>query len=155
MGKSVSNLKSSFTNTQYKTNMALFKVPLIRRDLFFEDPFFSNVWEDFETLKKEIWSEHRSLLSDPDFWPRSWLSSFPSRRWFFPDNFLDEDFKLLPQLKDEILKVTDNDNKFEVSLDTHGFKPEDLQIKIKDNVINIEAKHEEKKSDDNSKSYVS
>jgi len=85
--------------------MALFKVPLIRRDLFFEDPFFSNVWEDFEALKKEIWSEHRSLLSDPDFWPRSRLiSSFPSRRWFFPDNFLDEDFKLLPQLKDEILK---------------------------------------------------
>merc|ERR1711963_1113332 len=153
MGKSVSNLKSSFTNTQYKTNMALFKVPLIRRDLFFEDPFFSNVWEDFETLKKEIWSEHRSLLSDSDFWPRSRLiPSFPSRRWFFPDNFL-EDFKLLPQLKDEILKVTDDDNKFEVSLDTHGFQPEDLQIK--DNVINIEAKHEEKKSDDNSKSYVS
>ena len=53
------------------------------------------------------------------------------------------------------ISVTDNESKFEVSLDTHGFKPEDLQIKIKDNVINIEAKHEEKKSDDNSKSYVS
>merc|ERR1711963_939422 len=150
MGKSVANLKSSFTNHTIQN-----KYGFIQRNLFFEDPFFSNVWEDFEALKKEIWSEHRSLLSDPDFWPRSRLSSFPSRRWFFPDNFLDEDFKLLPQLKDEILKVTDNDNKFEVSLDTHGFQPEDLQIKIKDNVINIEAKHEEKNSEDNSKSYVS
>ena len=51
--------------------------------------------------------------------------------------------------------VTDNDDKFEVSLDTHGFKPEDLQIKVKDNVINIEAQHEEKKSDTKSQSFVS
>ena len=40
-------------------------------------------------------------------------------------------------------------------MDTHGFKPEDLQIKVTDNVIHIEAKHEEKKSDDRSKSYAS
>jgi len=51
--------------------------------------------------------------------------------------------------------VTDNDDKFEVSLDTHGFKPEDLQIRVKDNVINIEAQHEEKKSDTKSQSFVS
>ena len=51
--------------------------------------------------------------------------------------------------------VTDTDDKFEVSLDTHGFQPEDLQIKVKDNIVNIEAKHEEKKSDSTSKSYSS
>ena len=57
--------------------------------------------------------------------------------------------------KTKSILVTDNDSKFEVSLDTHGFKPEDLQIKVTDNVIHIEAKTEEKKSDDRSKSYAS
>merc|ERR1711963_1140112 len=139
-----------------KPKMAL-RVPLARRDFFFEDPSFASVWEDFEKLRRDIWSGHGSFLQNGDFWPASRFSSvLPEKRWFYPENFFDDDdFKLIPQLKDEILKVTDSDNKFEVSLDTHGFQPEDSQIKIKDNVINIEAKHEEKKSDDNSKSYVS
>merc|ERR1711963_1297623 len=48
-----------------------------------------------------------------------------------------------------------DDNKFEVSIDTHGFKPEDLQVKIQDNVVSIQGKHEEKTDESNSKSYVS
>lgn len=42
-----------------------------------------------------------------------------------------------------------------MSIDTHGFKPEDLQVKIQDNVVSIQGKHEEKKDESNSKSYVS
>jgi len=61
---------------------------------------------------------------------------------------------LTPQLKDEVLRVKDDENKFEVSIDTHGYKPEDLQVKIKDNVVSIEAKSEEKKDEPNSKSYA-
>jgi len=57
-------------------------------------------------------------------------------------------------LQDEVLRVKDDDNKFEVSIDTHGYKPEDLQVKIKDNVVSIEAKSEEKKDEPNSKSYA-
>merc|ERR1712072_1046594 len=88
-----------------------------------------------------------------------------SRSWLMPKGFFDEDFAnfsdlipktlLTPQLKDEVLRVKDDDNKFEVSIDTHGYKPEDLQVKIKDNVVSIEAKSEEKKDEPNSKSYVS
>jgi len=87
-----------------------------------------------------------------------------SRSWLMPKGFFDEDFSnfsdlipktlLTPQLKDEVLRVKDDDNKFEVSIDTHGYKPEDLQVKIKDNVVSIEAKSEEKKDEPNSKSYA-
>merc|ERR1711963_1335457 len=119
-----------------KPKMAL-RVPLARRDFFFEDPFFASVWEDFEKLRRDIWSGHGSFLQNGDFWPASRFSSvFPEKRWFYPENFFDDD-------------------KFKVSLDTHGFQPEDLQIKVKDNIVNIEAKHEEKKSDSTSKSYSS
>ena len=51
------------------------------------------------------------------------------------------------------MKVKEDDSKFEVSVDTHGYKPEDLQVKIKDNMVTIEAKNEEKKEETNSKSY--
>jgi crystallin alpha B len=42
-----------------------------------------------------------------------------------------------------------------VSIDTHGFKPEDLQVKVQNNIVSISAKHEEKTSQSNSKSYSS
>ena len=70
--------------------------------------------------------------------------------------FEDPDFsKVFPTLKDEVLKITDNDKKFEISVDTHGYKPEELQVKVLDDVVTVEAKHEEKKSEENNKSFVS
>ena len=74
-----------------------------------------------------------------------------------PRGFFDDpDFsKILPQLKDEVLKITDNDIKFEVSVDTHGYNPDELQVKVLDNVVTVEAKHEEKKEESNNKSFVS
>ena len=47
--------------------------------------------------------------------------------------------------------MKEDDSKFEVSVDTHGYKPEDLQVRIKDNMVTIEAKNEEKKEETNSK----
>jgi len=68
----------------------------------------------------------------------------------------DPDFsKVFPTLKDEVLKVTDNDEKFEVSVDTHGYEPNELKVKVLDNVVTVEAKHEENKEEGNNKSFVS
>ena len=85
-------------------------------------------------------------------------SAFPGhRRWLMPRGFFeDPDFsKVFPTLKDEVLKITDNDKKFEISVDTHGYKPEEMQVKVLDDVVTVEAKHEEKKSEENNKSFVS
>jgi len=175
-------------------------VPMTRRDFFWDDPFFSNVWDDFEKMRTDIWKGHEDFFSRfnqqekalqneaesfmkesrmeksmkketssnkfaKDFSSTSSDSDFGrSRSWLMPKGFFDEDFAnfsdlipktlLTPQLKDEVLRVKDDDNKFEVSIDTHGYKPEDLQVKIKDNVVSIEAKNEEKKDEPNSKSYA-
>ena len=86
------------------------------------------------------------------------LPAFPGhRRWLMPRGFFeDPDFsKVFPTLKDEVLKITDNDKKFEISVDTHGYKPEEMQVKVLDDVVTVEAKHEEKKSEENNKSFVS
>ena len=96
-----------------KPKMAL-RVPLTRRDFFFEDPFFASVWEDFEKLRRDIWSGHGAFLQNGDFWPASRFSSvFPEKRWFYPENFFDDDdFKLIPQLKDELLKGIEKNSDF-------------------------------------------
>merc|ERR1712008_518204 len=76
------------------------------------------------------------------------------RRWLMPKGIFDEDSANF-QLKDQVLRVKDDENKFEVSIDTHGFKPEDLQVRISNNIVSISAKHEEKTNESNSKSYSS
>ena len=58
--------------------MPLQKIPVTMRDFFWDDPFFSNVWEDFDSLRNSIWKEssdkfsrfereHRSSINDSDF----------------------------------------------------------------------------------------
>jgi len=145
------------------------KVPVTMRDFFWDDPFFSNVWEDFDRLRNSIWKEsrdmfsrfeqeHRSSITDSEFKSSSLTSAFPGhRRWLMPKGFFDDpDFsKVFPTLKDEVLKVTDNDEKFEVSVDTHGYEPNELKVKVLDNVVTVEAKHEENKEEGNNKSFVS
>lgn len=121
-------------------------------------------------LKRESGSENKEIMDfrrnngsssldfdDFDsFWPRRWLMP----RGFFDTEF-DRSFEILPKnwlsskFKDEVLRVKEDDGKFEVSIDTHGYNPEDLHVKIKDNIVTIEAKHEEKKEDKNNKSFAS
>ena len=52
-------------------------------------------------------------------------------------------YKLLLQ----VIKVKENDNKFEVTLDVPQYRPEDLKVTVVNNVLSIEGKHAEDKSD--------
>ena len=47
----------------------------------------------------------------------------------------------------QIIKVKNDEKSFEVSLDTHHFRPDELKVNVHDNVLSIEAKHEEKSDD--------
>jgi len=38
-------------------------VPMTRRDFFWDDPFFSNVWDDFEKMRTDIWKGHEDFFS--------------------------------------------------------------------------------------------
>merc|ERR1712038_768417 len=45
---------------------------------------------------------------------------------------------------DQIIRVKDDDAKFELSLDTHGFRPDEIKVNVAGGVLGVEAKHEEK-----------
>merc|ERR1719210_1409517 len=53
---------------------------------------------------------------------------------------------------DEVMKVKQDDNKFEVTLDVSDYKPEELKVTTVNNVLSIEGKHEAKTED--SKDYT-
>jgi HSP20 family molecular chaperone IbpA len=80
----------------------------------------------------------------------SGFSRLPS---IFNRDFDNSDFP--PKFKDDqIIKVKNDEKAFEVSLDTHHFRPDELKVNVHDNMLSVEAKHEEK-SDDGISRFVS
>ena len=47
------------------------------------------------------------------------------------------------------MRVKEDETKFEVSLDTHEYRPDELKVNVTDNVLTVEGKHEEKSEDGN------
>ena len=70
-----------------------------------------------------------------------------------PSIFNEEKTKDLISVDDQTIKVKDDDKAFEVSLDTHSYRPDEIKVSVVNNVLGVEGKHEEK-SEDGSK-YVS
>jgi len=176
------------------------------RDQFWDDPFFSNSWIDFDKTRDEMMRHSRDMWNKYDGemkkmeenMMKSSLSSSSStqkqsahtssssssssaaggnsnaqssstamvpsptsgdfnpmlfpRRWMMPSLF-SEDFAKsvnLYQDKDEqVIRIKDEKDKFEISLDTHGYRPDELKVNIADGSISIEAKHEDKSEDGN------
>jgi len=78
-------------------------------------------------------------------WENGWM--FP-RRWMLPS--LKSEFKDMDLFngKDrEVIRVKDDDNKMEVSLDTSAYRPDELSVSVAGGAITVEGKHEEKAED--------
>jgi len=110
------------------------------RDHFLDDPFFRSGWEDFglksSTQTSQQEREDASNSSMSLFKP--WILP---RQWMIP-RMMEES---LPEMKDvHMLGTTENDQKLEISLDTSGYKPEELKVQVKDGELCVEGKHEEK-----------
>merc|ERR1719290_2264 len=93
-------------------------------------------------------SENRIMLdrqTSLDKWENGWM--FP-RRWMLPS--LKNEFKdmNLFQSKDsEVIRVKEDDNMMEVSLDTSQYRPDELSVSVSNGLVTVEGKHEEKAED--------
>merc|ERR1719270_1957472 len=47
----------------------------------------------------------------------------------------------------EVIRVKEDENKLEVSLDTSQYRPDELSVSVSDGVLRVEGKHEEKAED--------
>ena len=64
-----------------------------------------------------------------------------------PSLFNEENTRDLILKDDQTIKVRDNDKSFEVSLDTHNYRPDEIKVNVIDKVLSVEGKHEEKTED--------
>jgi len=72
------------------------------------------------------------------------------RRWMMPSMFNTDFAKQLDlfQSKDsEVIRMKDDEEKFEVSLDTSQYRPDELRVNVEGGVVSVEGKHEEKSED--------
>ena len=107
------------------------KVPMTLRDAFLEDPFFRT--DTSKNMKVAEQKEERRSGRMPWLMPRKWM---------------------IPQLWDEeifsnsrdshLLGLQEDETKMEVSLDTTGYKPDELKVQVRDGELCVEGKHEER-----------
>ena len=103
------------------------------RDAFLEDPFFrgSGVEEKAVAERRE---ESTGGLG------RSWLLP---RRWMIP-KLWEEEGSALGGKDTHLLSMQEDDTKMELSLDTVGYKPDELKVQVRDGELSVEGKHEER-----------
>merc|ERR1712121_104158 len=116
-------------------------VPVSLRDAFLEDPFFRTGWDEMSSECREMSSfaskEGDTTLANMD-------RGFPwlPKQWMLPQ--LLQDFHL-PEMKDSLmLGLQEEKDKMEVTLDTSGYKPDELKVEIKEGELCVEGKHEER-----------
>merc|ERR1712012_708737 len=107
------------------------KVPMTLRDAFLEDPFFR--MDTSKNMKVAEQKEERRSGRMPWLMPRKWM---------------------IPQLWDEeifsnsrdshFLGLQEDETKMEISLDTTGYKPDELKVQVREGELCVEGKHEER-----------
>jgi HSP20 family molecular chaperone IbpA len=107
------------------------RVPMTLRDSFLQDPFFNSAWDDMDTLRSKFFNE------------------FPSMDLAIPDATETRSGALLPSLPglgqdSALLSLKDGPTLLEISLDTAGFKPEELAVKVEGGELVVRGKHEER-----------
>jgi len=139
-------------------------VPINERDLFWKDPFFSTTWDEFDKMRQDM------MAKSKDFWGRvnkdmanfddavkkshaeMDLSMAPFRpqlpAWAIPETVKEVWKPMMTKTNDEVIKVTNDDSKFEVTLDVSEYKPEELKVTTVNNTLAIEGKHESSRSDE-------
>merc|ERR1712059_141125 len=123
-------------------------VPLTMRDQFFEDPIFHSTRGDIASSRQDFFKNAResfdkSVASMESDMKESRSVTERDQKTLF--NTLDTDKKTLFNTKDSnLIKLVDDDQKLEISLDTSGYKPDELRVTAGQGVITVEGKHEEK-----------
>merc|ERR1712228_557003 len=135
------NIEKKVSNSSLKDerkNQMHSLVPMTMRDSFFDDPFFKDTWMDIEKSHKNFFEESRKMFEES-------LSSMESKMKLSEDIFKDTDSTSIFGAKDSsLIRMVNDNSKMEISLDTSGYKPDELKVSAGKGLISVEGKHEEK-----------
>merc|ERR1712126_425149 len=145
------NNNSNHNNNSDKNNkMPEIKVPMTLRDKFMEDPFFSSSLfmmdkSSMKTSSSCCYSSSNSSVCGEKTGNNtglvsSWRPWMIPRQWMMPP-LLDDSF---PELSDcHLLGQEEDETKLEISLNTVGYKPEELKVNVCKDEVRVEGRHEE------------
>jgi len=138
-------------------------VPINMRDPFWKDPFFSSTWDEFDKMRNDMMSRSKTFWSkvDEDFanfddtvkkehdkMDQQMAPFHPQLpRWAVPEDLRPRWTTQVSQEGNEVIKVNENTDKFEVTLDVPQYKPEELKVTVINNTLSIEGKHGEEQKD--------
>jgi len=145
--------KTSSTKKEEATqNKSL--IPMTMRDSFFDDPFFKDTWLDIETSQKNFFEKSRKRFEESMKGFESSMMSAnifdenknppDSSSWIFPEIFGKHSGPVFSSKDSNQIRIVDDDTKLEISLDTTGYKPDELKVSAGQGMICVEGKHEEK-----------
>lgn len=143
------------------------RVPMTMRNSFLEDPFFKPTWSDIESNMEDFFKNARQSFDESVKRLETETKSFGSaresslqntlvdrdnrgfRKWMMPsifdkDDFLLEKEDLFTGKDNNQIRLVNDAKKMEISLDTAGYKPDELKVNIGNGEICVEGKHEEK-----------
>jgi len=129
-------------------------IPMTMRDSFFDDPFFKDTWMDIETSQKDFFEKSRKRFEESMKRIESDMMSanifdenknpLQSSSWIFPEMFGGNSEPVFSSKDSNQIRIVDDDTKLEISLDTTGYKPDELKVSAGQGMICVEGKHEEK-----------
>merc|ERR1712066_366666 len=141
----VENRSGASTQSVENRNKTTSLVPMNLRESFFDDPFFKDNWLDIQQSQKDFFSKAEERFSQQ---MEMLKSSFDQDFGFSSIENFNKEFELdFPKLSlhdAEELKVTEEGDKVELSLDTAGYKPDELKVTAGQGVVCVEGKHEER-----------
>merc|ERR1719334_2428389 len=109
-------------------------VPTTLRNSFFDDPFFKDTWVDIQSSHKNFFEESRKRFEES---MKSLESSFKSSgnsdsgkssEWITPEIFCANADSIFNSKDNTQIRMTDDENKLEISLDPNGYKPDELKV---------------------------
>ena len=118
-------------------------IPTTMRKSFSEDPFFKDTWDELEKSQKNFFESSRKQFEESVKRMESAMKDFSRDILRFEDQFPRMSPKMSLLDADE-LKVLEAGDKVELSLDTAGYKPDELKVTAGRGIICVEGKHEEK-----------
>merc|ERR1712038_1444664 len=119
-------------------------VPLNLKKSFFDDPFFKDSWLDIQQSQRDFFSKAEERFSQQMKMLESTRDNFGFSSLANINKDFDLDLPKLSQLDADELKVFEAGDKVGLSLDTAGYKPDELKVTAGRGVVCVEGKHEEK-----------
>merc|ERR1719510_1854060 len=138
----VENISGSASENKTKATSL---VPMNLRESFFDDPFFKDNWLDIQKSQEDFFSKAEERFSQQMRKMKSTMTNdlgFSNLLNFNKE--MDLDIPRLSLHDAEDLKVSDGGDKVELSLDTAGYKPDELKVTAGQGVVCVEGKHEER-----------